>query len=144
MKTKWSKLKIILLFLILSSYLLLYGCIDEQNEDETEDEIIDENYLNLILGTWVGRETFENFTYIIEYKFFSNNSFFSGVKDEGNDNYNVSIWGTYNIDMEEIKLIVGGEIQSESTHKYIISPEKNRLLLYYEDGINYDIYFKET
>lgn len=143
MEVNWFKFRAILLGLLLFSSLIFGGCIEEKNENETDTKKIDDNYVNLILGTWVRNETFENFTYIIEYKFFSNNSFFSGVKDEGNDNYNVSIWGTFNIDIEEIQLIVGGDTPSESVHKYFISPEGDSLLLYYEDGINYDILSKE-
>jgi hypothetical protein len=140
MEIKLVKFKIILLSIIVSSLLLLSGCLEEKNENETNDKNIDENFNTLILGTWVGEEKFENFTYIIEYNFFSNNSFFSGLKDQGNDNFNVSIWGTYEINVEEIKLTVGGE---ESTHKYLIFPDKNKLLFYYEDGINFYELFKE-
>ena len=43
--------------------------------------------------------------------------------------------------MEELKLFVDRE---ESTHKYLISLEGDLLLLYYEDGINYDVLRKET
>jgi len=106
----------------------------------------------MILGNWARNETFENFTYIIVYKFFSNQSFFSGLKDEGSESYNVSIWGNYSIDSEEIhysidseeiQFNVGGDTPSSSTHKYLISPEGDLLLLYYEDGINYDVLKKE-
>jgi len=142
----WIKFKVLLLGLTLFSMLLLSGCIEEKeenNEDETNEENIDQDFENMILGTWVRNETFDNFTYIIEYKFFSNQSFFSGLKDEGIESYNVSIWGIYSIDSEEIQLIVGGDTPSSSTIKYLISPDGDLLLLYYEDGINYDVLRKE-
>jgi hypothetical protein len=127
--------------------IVLSGCIEEKeenNEDETNEETIDQDYENMILGIWVRNETYGNFTYIMAYNFFSNQSFFSGVKDESIESYNVSIWGNYSIDSEEIQFIVGGDIPSSSTHKYLISSEGDLLLLYYEDGINYDVLRKET
>ena len=129
---------------ILFSILFLSGCVEEKIDGDTNGENIDQDYENIILGTWARNETFENFTYIIEYKFFSNQSFFSGLKDEGIESYNVSIWGIYSIDSEEIQLIVGGDTPSSSTIKYLISPDGDLLLLYYEDGINYDVLRKET
>ncbi len=126
--------------------LLFSGCVEEKeekNEDETNEDIIDQDYENMILGNWVRNETFENFTYFIVYKFFSNQSFFSGLKDEGIESYNVSIWGNYIIDGEEIQFNVEGDTSSSSTNKYLISPEGDLLLLYYEDGINYDVLKKE-
>ena len=126
--------------------IVLSGCVEEKeenNEDETNEETIDQDYENMILGNWVRNETFENFTYIIVYKFFSNQSFFSGLKDEGIGSYNVSIWGNYSINSEEIQFNVVGDTPSSSTHKYLIAPEGDLLLLYYEDGINYDVLRKE-
>jgi len=143
----WIKFKVFMLGLMLFSMLLLSGCVEEKeenNEDETNEETIDQDYENMILGIWVRNETYDNFTYIMVYKFFSNQSFFSGVKDEGIESYNVSIWGNYSIDSEEIQFIVGGNTPSSSTHKYLISSEGDLLLLYYEDGINYDVLRKET
>lgn len=143
----WIKFKVFMLGLMLFSMLLLSGCVEEKeenNEDETNEETIDQDYENMILGIWVRNETYNNFTYIIVYKFFSNQSFFSGVKDEGIEFYNVSIWGNYIIDGEEIQFIVGGDTPPSSTHKYLISSEGDLLLLYYEDGINYDVLRKET
>ncbi len=140
------KIKVFILGLILFSMLLFSGCVEEKeenNEDETNEETIDQDYENMILGNWARNETFENFTYIIVYNFFSNQSFFSGLKDEGIESYNVSIWGNYSIDSEEIQFNVGGDAPSSSTHKYLISPEGDLLLLYYEDGINYDVLRKE-
>ena len=90
------KIKVFILGLILFSMLLFSWCVEEKeenNEDETNEETIDQDYENMILGNWARNETFENFTYIIVYKFFSNQSFFSGLKDEGIESYNVSIWG---------------------------------------------------
>ena len=142
----WIKFKVFMLGLMLCSMLLLSGCVEEKeenNEDETNEETIDQDYENMILGNWARNETFENFTYIIVYKFFSNQSFFSGLKDEGIESYNVSIWGNYSIDSEEIQFNVGGDTPSSSTHKYLISPEGDLLLLYYEDGIDYDVLRKE-
>jgi len=129
---------------MLFSILFLSGCVEEKIDGDTNGENIDQDYENIILGTWAGNETFENFTYIIEYKFFSNQSFFSGLKDEGIESYNVSIWGNYSIDSEEIQFIVSGDTPSTSVHKYLISLEEDLLLLYYEDGINYDVLRKEA
>jgi hypothetical protein len=132
---------VILLGMMLFSMFLLSGCVEENNKEETNN---DQDYENKILGTWIRNETYENFTFIIVYKFFSNQSFFSGVRDEGVDFYNVSVWGDYIIDSEEVQFIVGGDTSSSSTHKYFLSPEEDLLLLYYEDGINYDVLEKET
>lgn len=129
--------------IIMVFFILLCGCIEEEknntddNNGNNEDTIPD--YEKNILGTWSENETFENFTYIIEYKFFSNNSFFSGLMDEGVDFYNVTIWGSYNITSEVIQLTVDGET---SDNKYLISEDGDFLLLYYEDGINYDVFRK--
>jgi hypothetical protein len=126
---------------MLFSMLLLSGCVEENNEDETTNN---QDYENMILGSWIKIETYENFTFIIVYEFFSNQSFFSGVKDEGVESYNVSVWGNYNIDSETIQFIAGGDASSSSTRNYLISPEGDLLLLYYEDGINYDVLEKVT
>ena len=140
------KFKVFMLGLMLFSMLLLSGCVEEKeenNEDETNEENIDQDYENMILGIWIMNETYNNFTYITVYKFFSNQSFFSGVKDEGNESYTNSIWGNYSINSEEIQFIVGGDTPSSSPQKYLISSEEGLLLLYYEDGISYDLLRRE-
>ena len=112
--------------------------LDNDGIGDICDDVI-QDFQKIILGTWERNETFENFTYFIEYKFFSNNSFFSGLKDEGVDFYNVSVWGNYSISSEFIEFNVGGEFPSSSTHKYLISAEEDLLLIYYEDGVNYQV-----
>ena len=142
----WIKFKVFILGFLVFSILFLSGCIEEkeENNNETNGENPDQDFKNIILGTWARNETFENFTYIIEYKFFSNQSFFSGLKDEGTESYNSTIWGNYSIDSEEITFNVSGDYPSISIHKYLISPEEDLLLLYYEDGINYHVLRKEN
>jgi hypothetical protein len=93
----------------------------------------------MILGSWTRNETFGNFSYIIDYTFYSNKSFFSGIKEVGEDTYNITIRGNYNIDNENIQFITDGKNPSNSTQKYSISNEEDLLLLYYEDEINYDV-----
>lgn len=113
---------------------MISGCVEDNNDDNNIQD-----YKNLILGNWTRNETFENFTYIIDYAFYSNQSFFSGIKDEGKESYNITIWGNYTIDKENIEFIVGGEYSSTSTHKYSISSDEDLLLLYYENDTNFDV-----
>jgi hypothetical protein len=109
------------------------GCVEDNNDDNNIQD-----YENLILGSWTRNETFENFTYIIDYDFYSNNSFFSGIKDEGEDSYNITIWGSYSIDDNYIEFIVDGENPSTSSNKYSISSDEDLLILYYDDT-NFDV-----
>ena len=116
-------------------FLLLCGCIEEEknntddNNGNDEDTIPD--YEKNILGNWTGYDIFENFTYITDYNFYSNNSYFSGFKEIREDSYNMTRWGTYNIDDENIEFIVSEE---NSSINYSITSEGNLLTLYYDDG----------
>jgi len=132
------KIKLIIFGIFLFSLIIISGCIEDSNNNENKDNN-NKYYENLILGTWTRNETFENFTYIIDYIFYSNQSFFSGLKQVDQDSYNITIWGTYIIDDENIQLIVNGDIPSNSSHKYSINPEDDFFILYYEDGVNFDV-----
>ena len=136
------KYKSIIFSIILVITLMLSGCTEEKeviNDDKTNDDPVDFDYENIILGTWYKNQSLGNITFIIEYKFFSNQSFFSGIRKEESAIYNESVWGDYVINNETIKFIVGGEIPSESTLKYLLSPEGEFLLLYFENEIDYDV-----
>ena len=122
-----------MIVLILFSLVMTSGCIEENNEDNNIQD-----YESLILGSWTRNETFENFTYIIDYDFYANHSFFSGIKDEGVDSYNITIWGNYSVDENYIEFIVYGENPSTSSNKYSILSDEDLLLLYYDDT-NFDV-----
>ncbi len=146
MKINCIKINVAIISFIIICLIFLTGCFEEENEEnkENDNELNGDNiepyYENMIIGTWVGNQSFENFTYIIEYRFYSNNSFFSGIKEEGVESYNDTIMGNYTIDSEEIQFTVEGD---NVTYKYLLSPEGDLLLLYYENGIDYDLLRKE-
>jgi hypothetical protein len=119
--------------------ILLIGCVDSNIDNEKQDDL-NLDYKSKIVGTWRKNDTFDNFTYKIQYKFNNNNDFISGVLNDDLITYNVSINGTYEIDNETLKFIVNDDDLIISTHKYIISDDNDFLLIYYEDEINYDVY----
>jgi hypothetical protein len=134
-----KKYKVIILLFIFLIFNIFSGCID--SEIENDDEIDEEyDYKTEILGSWTKNDTFDNFTYVIKYEFFTNNSFISGVLNDDLSTYNISIWGSYIIDNETLKFFVNGDNPSTSTHKISISEDENFLLIYYEDEIDFDVY----
>ena len=97
-----------------------------------------------ILGTWYINETIEETTYKIVYEFFSNSSFFSGIWNPILKNYNMSIWGTYEIKNEKLYFTVNDPFSDESIHEYDISDDGNTLKLYYGDQSDFDILTKQN
>ena len=140
------KKKVIFIILVIFLSIVISGCLEEKKdniEDTNNDDNSNQNYQEMILGTWTKNETVENLTYKIVYKFFSNYSFFSGIIYENMESYNVSIWGTYNIDNESLYFSVNEDTSSEVANKYFIYEDGNIMLLYYEDEINFDVLYKE-
>ena len=140
------KNKVIIIFLVIFQSIAISGCLEEKKdniEDITNEDNSNQNYQEMILGTWNKIETVENITYKTVYKFFSNYSFFSGIIYENMETYNVSIWGTYNIDNESLYFSVNEDTSSEVANKYFIYEDGNIMLLYYEDEINFDVLYKE-
>jgi hypothetical protein len=140
------KKKVIFMILVIFQLIAISGCLERENdniEDINSDDNSNQNYQEMILGTWNKIETVENITYKTVYKFFSNYSFFSGIIYENMETYNVSIWGTYNIDNESIYFTINEEPSSEVANKYFIYEDEHIMLLYYEDEINFDILYKE-
>jgi hypothetical protein len=136
-----KKNKIIILLFISFILILFQGCINTEVEKEKENGN-NNDYKDKILGTWTKNDTYNNKTYVIRYEFYSNNSFISGVLNDDLKTYNISIKGTYIINNETLKFIVNGENPSNSTNKYIIT--SNNLLIYHEDGVNFDVYKKNN
>ena len=129
---------LIIMILFISQFI---GCL-ESNTDDNNQIDLNHDYKSEIVGTWRKNDTFDNFTYKIQYEFFDNNEFISGVLNDDLTTYNVSINGSYEIDNETIKFIVYGENPSITVLKYLISEDNNYLLIYYEDEINYDVYLR--
>ena len=136
-----EKYQIIIFLFIFILFSFFYGCI-ESNIDTDDDKNVEYNYETKILGSWTKNDTFDNFTYVIKYDFFANNSFISGVLNDDLITYNISIWGYYIVENETLKFIVNGDNPSESTHKISISEDEDFLLIYYEDEIDFDVYKK--
>ena len=135
-----NKFLILMIILILISSLLI-GCMDSNIDKENQDDL-NHDFKSKIIGTWRTNDTFDNFTYKIQYEFYNNNEFISGVLNDDLITYNISINGTYEIDDETLKFIVNNDDPIISNHKYILSDDNNFLLIYYEDEINYDVYFR--
>jgi hypothetical protein len=95
-----------------------------------------------LLGTWSMSEDIENSPYKIVYTFYSNSSFFTGVKNMSSNIFDLGLWGTYSLSDERIKFMVE-EQNSTSDLKYLISDDGKTLTLFYEDDVNYDILSKE-
>jgi hypothetical protein len=108
--------------------IVLSGCLENSNNNDE---------------TWTKIEIVGNYTYKIVYEFFSNSSFFSGPWDTTSESYNMSLWGTYSISNERLYLNVGGVFPSNSVHKYSFTDDGKSLILYYEDGVNFDVLTKE-
>lgn len=130
MKKKQTMITIMIILI----FITLSGCTDNTS--------INNNSKNII-GKWYKEIKFENITYKVIYKFFSNSSFFSGVWDSNSSSYSSSVNGIYELKNEKIILNVTGENPSVSTLKYSISEDNNNLILYYEDEENYDVYIRE-
>ena len=133
-----NSILILMIFIILISSIFI-GCMDS-NENEKNDDDLNIDYKSKIVGTWRKNDTFDNFTYKIQYEFYNNNSFISGVLNDDLITYNISINGTFEINNETLKFIVNEDDTMISTHKYLISEDNDYLLIYYEDEINYDVY----
>lgn len=127
---------------ILLMIIFSLGCLDSDNEnkDINDDKNPNFEYKTDIIGSWSKNDTFENSSFVIKYEFFENNTFISGVLNDNLITYNISVNGTYIIDNETLKFTVYGDNPSTSTHKYLISEDKNFLLIYYEDENNFDVY----
>ena len=121
--------------------LVLSGCLENSNSND--DKTSNLTFEETILGTWTKIEIAGNYTYKIVYRFFSNSSFFSGLLDANSDSNSMSLWGTYSISNERLYLNVGGATPSNSNLKYSFTNDGNSFILYYEDGINFDVLTRE-
>ncbi len=135
-----KKMYIIYTIMIFLS-IVLSGCLENSNSND--DETSNLKFEETILGTWTKIEIVGNYTYKIDYRFFSNSSFFSGLWDTSSESYNMSLWGTYSISNERLYLNVGGVSPSNSVHKYSFTDDGKSLILYYEDEVNFDVLTKE-
>lgn len=129
----------VIVTVMLCSLSVMSGCIDQPSDtnDDSTDVV-----QGPIIGTWSNYETSENHTYQIVYSFYSNGSFFSGVRDVATGIYDVGIWGTFTISDERVEM-VAGDPPSIASLKYSISADNTTLLLYYEDEINFDVFTRE-
>jgi len=129
----------VIVTVMLCSLSVMSGCIDQPSDtnDDSTDVV-----QGPIIGTWSNYETSENHTYQIVYSFYSNGSFFSGVRDAATGIYDVGIWGTFTISDERVEM-VAGDPPSTASLKYSISADNTTLLLYYEDEINFDVFTRE-
>ena len=124
---------------ILSTLVAMSGCIDQPSDtnDDSTDVV-----QGPIIGTWSNYESSENYTYQIVYSFYSNGSFFSGVREVTTGTYDVGLWGTFNVSDERVEM-TAGDPPSTASLKYSISADNTTLLLYYEDEINFDVFTRE-
>ena len=66
------KKKVIFIILVIFLSIVISGCLEEKKdniEDTNNDDNSNQNYQEMILGTWTKNETVENLTYKIVYKF---------------------------------------------------------------------------
>ena len=133
-----SSQQLISLFLLILLFIFgcLCGCIETDTNDAKDNDIQYD-----IMGSWFRLDTFNNITYNISYQFFSNQTFFSGVKNVSEDSYEISIRGTYSISNDTITLTTSNPTASSSL-RFAISEDKQSLLLYYDDQINFDVYIR--
>ena len=125
---------------MISMSIVLSGCLE--NSDNNDDEISNLNFEEAILGTWTKMEIVGNYTYKDVYEFFSNSSFFTSSSVWDMESNNESFWGTYNITNEKLYLNVGEVSPSYSGLNYSFTDEGKSLILYYEDGVDFDILTK--
>ena len=128
----------VILILFAICIVVLCGCVEVDKNIEEPTNHVDQDD---IIGTWLKIDTFSNMTFNISYTFYSNMSFFSGVQNETSSEYEMSIWGNYSISDDIITLITQNPVSSSSL-SFSISEDKQSLLLYYEDDINFDIFQK--
>ena len=121
----------VVVFVVFVSVLLV-GCTSSTNN----------GYDDQLIGTWSMIGELENYTFKDFYVFYSNSSFFSNYQDVSSQIYGDGLWGTYSVSGSHITLTIQNPYSS-SDLKYSISEDGNTLLLYHENGTDYDVLTKE-
>lgn len=126
-----------LVFVILLIFLvnIFIGCIQDTSSKTFEEKI---------LGEWYREDITNDITYKFVYRFYSNNSFYSGVWREDTNNFISGIWGIYSISDDKLTFITTGQVESTSTHKISFNEDGNSFLLYLEDESDFDVLYREN
>lgn len=139
-KKKQEKVILVFLTVIISILLPLTGCTSL--EDKNQKNIGEEDDNIGIIGNWSMVDNTYNISYKYVYRFYENNSFFTGVENMSSQHFVMHLWGVYSINESMINLTVTEE-NSTSTLKYSISDDGDSLLLYYEDETNFEVLTRE-
>ena len=121
----------VVVFVVFVSVLLV-GCTSSTNN----------GYDDQLIGNWSMIDEVGNFSYRIIYEFNSNLTFFTGVQNLSSQMYEYSLQGTYSVSDSYINLTVQNPY-STSDLKFSISEDGQTLMLYYENGTDYDVLTKE-
>ena len=141
MTIKIQKLMIAFGFSILIIGISLFCGCTQAPEDSSVDS--SNNEVFSLVGNWSMIDDTYDTSFKIFYKFFDNSSFFTGVQNMSSMNFDSMLWGTYTLSDSRINMSVDG-YNSTSSLQYSFDDEGKKLLLYYEDDINFDILTRES
>ena len=117
--------------------IILSGCTEDSSTN---------NIPKGIVGVWSNEKIQNDITYKYVYELYSNLSFFYTVWYSNSSSYTDNTRGTYEINEEHLYLTTPG-INTKwevLVFPYSISEDGNELKLYYNDGVTYEVFVRES